>query len=77
METIGSDDNMERSQKSTSVALLYHLYFLLFWLHWVSVAAHRLALAAASGSYSLVAVCQPLIVVPSLVVEYELWMHGL
>ena len=68
---------MERSQKSTSVALLYHLYFLMFWLRWVSVAAHRLSLAVASGSYSLVAVCRPLTVVPSLVVEYELWIHGL
>ena len=77
METIGSDNIKERSQKNKSVAFLYHFYFLLFWLRCVSAAAHRFSLAAASRSYSLVAVCRPLTVVPSLVVEYELWMHGL
>ena len=77
LETIGSENTRERSQKRKNVAFLYHLYFLLFWLHWVSAAAHRLSLAAVSGSYSLIAVCRPLIMVPSPVVEYELWIHRL
>ena len=72
METIGSDNIRERSQKSKSVACLYHLYFLLFWLRWVSAAAHRFSLVAASGSYSLVAVCRLLTVVAFLVAEHVL-----
>ena len=35
------------------------------------------SLVAASGGYSLVAVCGLLIAVASLVVEHRLWEHGL
>ena len=45
-----------------------YLFFFFFWMHWVFLAAHRLSLVVASGSYSLVAaVCRLLIVVASLV----------
>ena len=37
------------------------------WLRWVFIAAHGLSLVAASGSYSVVAVCGFLIAVASLV----------
>ena len=40
-----------------------------FWLGWVFGAAHRLSLAAASGGYSVVVECGPLIVVVSLAAE--------
>ena len=51
--------------------------FIYFWLHWVFVAALELSLVVASGGYSLVAVCELLIVVASLVAVLGLYVHGL
>ena len=49
------------------------IFFFFFWMHWVFLAAHRLSLVVASGSYSLVAaVCRLLIVVASLVARQRL-----
>ena len=49
---------------------------LYFCLHWV-FAALELSLVVASGGYSLVAVCELLIVVASLVAVLGLYVHGL
>ena len=55
-------------QGSPFVKVIVHL----FWLHWVSVVAHRLSLLVESRGYSLVAVCWLPIVVASLGAEHEL-----
>ena len=56
-----------------SKCIFKQIYLLIyFWLCWVSVAAHRLSLVSESRSYSLVAMCQLLNVVASLVVEHGL-----
>ena len=57
----------------TQIALFcfYNLTYL-FWLCWVSVAAHRLSLVAVSGGCSLAAVHGPLIAVASLAAEHRL-----
>ena len=52
-------------------------FMYLFWLHWVFIAARGLSLAAESGGYSLVALCQLLTAVTSLVAEHRLQVHGL
>ena len=50
------------------------VYYLLFWLCWVFVAAQALPLVAMSrGGNSLVAVLRHLIAVASLVAERGLW----
>ena len=46
--------------------------FYYFWLCWVFVAAHGRSPVVESGSYSLVAVCGPLIAVAALVAEHRL-----
>ena len=51
---------------------IFLVFIYLFWLCWVSVAAHRRSLVVVSGGYSLVAVCGLLIAVVSLVVEHGL-----
>ena len=43
----------------------------MFWLLWVFTALHGLSLVAATGDYSLVAVCGLPVAVASLVVEYR------
>ena len=52
--------------------LLMLFFFSFFWLYWVFVTAHGLSLVSASGGYSLVAACQFLFVVASLVLEHRL-----
>ena len=47
------------------------IYF--FWLCWVFIAVHRFSLVAASGSCSLMAVHERLILAASLVSEHGLW----
>ena len=47
------------------------------WLHRISVAAHRLSLAAASRDYSLVVVHRLLVAVASLAVEHKTLVLGL
>ena len=46
--------------------------WVIFWLRWVFVAAHRLSLVAASGGNSFAAVRGRLIVVASVVAEHGL-----
>ena len=46
----------------------------MFWLLWVFTALHGLSLVAATGDYSLVAVCGLLIAVASLVPEHRLYL---
>ena len=53
---------MAASIKLLAVYLFLKNNFIYFWLGWVFVAAHRLSLAAASGGYSLVVECGPLMV---------------
>ena len=48
------------------------IFFIYFWLCWVSVAVKAFSLVAASGSYSLVMVCCLLIFVVSLVGKHSL-----
>ena len=48
-------------------------FLIIFWLCWVCTAAWGFSLVAASGGYSLAAVCGLLIVVDSLVAERGLW----
>ena len=45
----------------------------IYWLCGVFIVACRLSLVAASGSYSLVAMCGLLIVVASLTVKHRFW----
>ena len=47
------------------------LFYIYFWLHWVSIAVHRLPLVSARGGFSLVAVCRLLLAMPSLVAEHR------
>ena len=57
----------------TTFSLSIHQFLSIYsWLHWVFVAVCRLSLVAASGGYSLVAVCGLLTVVVSLVEEHRL-----
>ena len=58
----------------------FKILFIYFWLWWVSVAALRLSLVAASGGYSLAVVPGSLTAVAPLVVEHGLEgtvAHGL
>ena len=48
------------------------ILFIYFWLCWVSVAARRLSLVAASGGLLFIVVCGPLIAVASLLAEHGL-----
>ena len=51
--------------------LIIDLFYIYFWLHWVSIAVHRLPLVSARGGFSLVAVCRLLLATPSLVAEHR------
>ena len=61
-----------------TVTYLYFLFLILliYWLHWVFVAAHSLSLVAGGRGYSLAAVCGFLTVVASLVAEHKLSSCG-
>ena len=48
-----------------------------FWPCWVFVAVRAFSLVGAHGGYSLVAVCGPLIAMPSAVAVTGSWAHGL
>ena len=39
--------------------LIIDLFYIYFWLHWVSIAVHRLPLVSARGAFSLVAEHRP------------------
>ena len=52
--------------------IFFKFLFIHFWLHWVTVAEHRLSLVAASRGFSLVALCGLLTAVASLVSEPRL-----
>ena len=50
--------------------LIIDLFYIYFWLHWVSIAVHRLPLVSARGGFSLG-------VVPRLLTAAALVKHGL
>ena len=47
-------------------------YLIVFWLHWVFIAAHRLSLVATNGGYFLIKVFWLLVEVASLIAEQAL-----
>ena len=52
--------------------LFFFFTFIYFLLCWVFIAVRRLSPVAASGAYSLIAVCRLLVAVASLVAERRL-----
>jgi len=76
-EVTGETRNKYRKTPiSQSLIMFVSFYFIYFWLHWISVAVHRLSLAVSTEGSSLAAVRGLPTTVASLAVEHGLSSCG-